>query len=74
MTEDDRCLTDRRYTGSDGENRNMEEKSTDFEKELLNRLEQMEEDSRNIKGMSKKDYVIAAIVVVVCLVAVVAGA
>lgn len=52
----------------------MDEKGTDFEKELLNRIEQIEEDSRKIKRMSKRDYVVAAIIVVVCLVAVVAGA
>lgn len=52
----------------------MEEKNTDFEKELLNRIEQIEEDSRKIKRMSRRDYIVVGIIVMVCLVVVVAGA
>ena len=45
-----------------------------WEEELVRRIENLEESNREIRRMTRKDYIIAGIIVVICLCAVVAGA
>lgn len=45
-----------------------------WENELTARVDQIEENSQDIKAMTKRDYIVAGIVTVVCLLAVIAGA
>lgn len=45
-----------------------------WEKELIHRIDQMEQGNSGIKRMTSKDYIIAGIIVFICLCAVTAGA
>ena len=45
-----------------------------MEKELIDRIEQIEENSQNIKTMTKRDYIVAGVINVICLIIVAAGA
>lgn len=51
-----------------------EKKNSQWENELLARIEQIEENSQDIKIMTKKDYIVAGIVTAVCLLFVIEGA
>lgn len=51
-----------------------EKKNSQWENELLARIEQIEENSQDIKIMTKRDYIVAGIVTVVCLLFVIVGA
>lgn len=51
-----------------------EKKNSQWEDELLTRIEQIEENSQDIKIMTKKDYIVAGIVTALCLLFVIAGA
>ena len=48
--------------------------NTQWEQELIARIAQIEENSRDIKIMTKKDYIVAGIIITVCLLFVIAGA
>lgn len=45
-----------------------------WENELTARVDQIEENRQDIKAMTKRDYIVAGIVTVVCLLVVIAGA
>lgn len=45
-----------------------------WETELVKRIDEMDRNNSGIKRMKKKDYIIAGIIVIVCLCSVVAGA
>lgn len=45
-----------------------------WEKELVHRIDQIEQGNSGIKRMTSKDYIIAGIIVFICLCVVVAGA
>ena len=51
-----------------------EKKNSQWENELLARIEQIEENSQDIKIMTKNDYIVAGIVTAVCLLFVIEGA
>lgn len=51
-----------------------EKKNSQWENELLARIEQIEENSQDVKIMTKKDYIVAGIVTAVCLLFVIEGA
>ena len=48
--------------------------NTQWEQELIARIDQIEENSRDIKIMSKRDYIVAGAIITVCLLIVIAGA
>ena len=48
--------------------------NTQWEQELIARIDQIEENSRDIKIMSKKDYIVAGIIIAVCVLIVIGGA
>lgn len=54
----------------------QQEKKLDrsWETELVNRIAEMEHGSEEVKSMTKKDYILAGVITIVCLLAVVAGA
>ena len=45
-----------------------------WEQELINRIDQIEENSRDIKSMTKKDIIVATVITAVCLLLVIVGA
>lgn len=45
-----------------------------WEEELIRRIDNIEKEAVAVKIMTKKDYIVAAMVTVVCLVAVICGA
>lgn len=45
-----------------------------WEEELVRRIENLEESNQKVSRMTRRDYITAGIIVVVCLCAVVAGA
>lgn len=45
-----------------------------FDKELLDRIEEMKVGNSGIKTMSKRDYIVAGVIVVISLSLVIAGA
>lgn len=45
-----------------------------WEQELIARIEQIEENSRDIKSMAKRDYIVAGVITTICLLLVIAGA
>lgn len=45
-----------------------------WDKELVHRITNIEENSATIKEMTKRDYIVAGIIIVLCLCAVIAGA
>lgn len=51
-----------------------ERNNSQWEKELIDRIEQIEENSQNIKTMTKRDYIVAGVINVICLIIVAAGA
>lgn len=51
-----------------------ERNNSQWEKELIDRIEQIEENSQNIKTMTKRDYIVAGVITVICLIIVAAGA
>ena len=51
-----------------------ERNNSQWEKELIDRIEQIEENSQDIRIMTKKDYIMAGIVTALCLLFVIAGA
>ena len=55
--------------GMDMEHQNEEK----WEQELIHRIDQIEENAKEIKTMTKWDYRIAAVITLLCLVVVVAG-
>lgn len=48
--------------------------NSQWEEELTARIARIEENGQDIKTMTKKDYIVAGVVTVVCLLVVVAGA
>ena len=48
--------------------------NSQWEEELTARIDRIEENGQDIKTMTKKDYIVAGVVTVVCLLVVVAGA
>ena len=48
--------------------------NTQWEQELSARTAQIEENSRDIKIMTKRDYIVAGIIITVCLLVVIVGA
>ena len=44
-----------------------------WEQELIHRIDQIEENAKEIKTMTKRDYRIAVVITLLCLVVVVAG-
>ncbi len=50
-----------------------EEFEKQWEEELVSRIDGMEEHQGQIKPMTKKDYIIMAVMVIICLGALVAG-
>lgn len=51
-----------------------EEIQSQWETELSRRIDSIEEEALTIQAMTKRDYIVAAVITVVCLVAVFAGA
>lgn len=47
--------------------------NSQWEEELTARIARIEENGQDIKTMTKKDYIVAGVVTVVCLLVVVAG-
>lgn len=45
-----------------------------WDMELVHRITNIEENSATIKEMTKRDYIVAGIIIVLCLCAVIAGA
>ena len=45
-----------------------------WEQELIARIDQIEENSRDIQCMTKRDYVVAGVITTICLLLVIAGA
>lgn len=53
---------------------NDEEEGRRMDEELTRRIDEIEETIANVKPMTKKDYIVASVITVVCLIIVVAGA
>lgn len=45
-----------------------------WETELVERINQIDQNNSNIKRMTKKDYIIAGVIVIICFCVAVAGA
>lgn len=45
-----------------------------WETELVERINQIDQNNSNIKRMTKRDYIIAGVIVIICVCVVVAGA
>lgn len=48
--------------------------SNQWEQELIARIEQIEENSGDIKIMTKRDYIVAGVITTACLLLVIVGA
>lgn len=55
-----------------GDKKNLTENQWDME--LLHRIDELEKNSKEIKRMTKKDYITAGVITAICLCIVVVGA
>ena len=53
---------------------NKAETQSRWETELSQRVDSIEEEASSIQAMTKKDYIVAAVITIACLIAVVGGA